>query len=131
MGAVNSESATTRRTPDTADLASPAWQRDTHENGALQAVPGYVTDVLTDRVLAFVERERDRPFFVFLSHKAIHPDARQLDDGAVDQRYPMVYIPALWHLLPETRALGLPYVEITTDADNIASRRVIEANGGQ
>jgi predicted acetyltransferase len=28
------------------------------------------------------------------------------------------------------RAEGLPFVEITTDADNVASRRVIEANGG-
>jgi predicted acetyltransferase len=26
--------------------------------------------------------------------------------------------------------VGLSYVEITTDPDNIASRRVIEANGG-
>jgi predicted acetyltransferase len=38
---------------------------------------------------------------------------------------------ALRLLLPETRQLGLPYVEITTDADNIASQRVIEANGGR
>ena len=34
-------------------------------------------------------------------------------------------------LLPEARLVGLPYVEITTDADNIASQRVIEANGGE
>jgi predicted acetyltransferase len=33
-------------------------------------------------------------------------------------------------LLPDAKALGLPYVEITTDPDNIASQRVIEANGG-
>jgi predicted acetyltransferase len=26
--------------------------------------------------------------------------------------------------------VGLPYVEITTDPDNVASQRVIEANGG-
>lgn len=37
---------------------------------------------------------------------------------------------ALRLILPEARAVGLPYVEITTDPDNIASRRVIEANGG-
>jgi predicted acetyltransferase len=37
---------------------------------------------------------------------------------------------ALRLLLPESRALGLPFVEITTDPDNIASRRVIEAAGG-
>ena len=37
---------------------------------------------------------------------------------------------ALQLLIPEARSQGLPYVELTTDADNIASRRVIEANGG-
>jgi predicted acetyltransferase len=37
---------------------------------------------------------------------------------------------ALRLILPEARAAGLPYVEITTDPDNVASRRVIEANGG-
>jgi len=37
---------------------------------------------------------------------------------------------ALRLLLPEARALGLPFVEVTTDPDNIASRRVIEAAGG-
>lgn len=38
---------------------------------------------------------------------------------------------ALQLLLPHARAEGLPYVELTTDADNLASRRVIEANGGR
>jgi len=37
---------------------------------------------------------------------------------------------ALGQLLPEARAEGLKFVEITTDPDNIASQRVIEANGG-
>jgi predicted acetyltransferase len=37
---------------------------------------------------------------------------------------------ALQLLLPRARAEGLPYVELTTDADNLASRRVIETNGG-
>jgi predicted acetyltransferase len=38
---------------------------------------------------------------------------------------------ALQLLLPRARAEGLAYVELTTDADNLASRRVIEANGGR
>ena len=37
---------------------------------------------------------------------------------------------ALAHMLPEARGLDLPYVELTTDPDNLASQRVIEANGG-
>ena len=38
---------------------------------------------------------------------------------------------ALQLLLPLARAEGLSYVELTTDSDNVASRRVIEANGGK
>jgi predicted acetyltransferase len=37
---------------------------------------------------------------------------------------------ALRAMLPIAAAEGLPFVEITTDLGNIASRRVIEANGG-
>lgn len=37
---------------------------------------------------------------------------------------------ALAALLPELREVGLPYVELTTDVDNIASQKVITANGG-
>ena len=34
-------------------------------------------------------------------------------------------------MLAEVKSVGLPYVEITTDPDNFASQRVIEANGGE
>jgi predicted acetyltransferase len=37
---------------------------------------------------------------------------------------------ALGQLLGEVVDLGLPYVDITTDVENIASQRVITANGG-
>ena len=37
---------------------------------------------------------------------------------------------ALHLLLPYARAEGLSHVDLTTDAGNVASRRVIEANGG-
>ncbi len=37
---------------------------------------------------------------------------------------------ALQLLLPQARAEGLAHIELTTDADNVASRRVIETNGG-
>ncbi len=38
---------------------------------------------------------------------------------------------ALQLLLPQARSEGLSYVELISDADNIASQRVIEANGGE
>ncbi len=37
---------------------------------------------------------------------------------------------ALAAMLPEARSVGLPYVELTTEPDNLASQRVILANGG-
>jgi len=48
-------------------------------------VPGYVTDVLTDRALRWLREERDpdRPFLLMLQHKAPHrnwqPGPRELD----------------------------------------------------
>ena len=38
---------------------------------------------------------------------------------------------ALQLLLPEARSEGLEYVELTCDTDNLASQRVVEANGGE
>jgi predicted acetyltransferase len=38
---------------------------------------------------------------------------------------------ALALMLDEARARGLDYVELTTDPDNVASQRVIAANGGR
>jgi N-acetylglucosamine-6-sulfatase len=46
---------------------------------------GYVTDVLTDYALRFIQRARGRPFLVFLAHKALHPNVQQRDDGSVVQ----------------------------------------------
>jgi predicted acetyltransferase len=37
---------------------------------------------------------------------------------------------ALALLLPEARAVGLPWIELTAAPDNLASRRTIEKNGG-
>lgn len=38
---------------------------------------------------------------------------------------------ALRNMLPEARAVGLRFVELTTDPDNVASQRVILACGGE
>jgi arylsulfatase A-like enzyme len=34
--------------------------------------PGYATDLLTEHAVEFIERHRDRPFFLYLPHLAIH-----------------------------------------------------------
>jgi N-acetylglucosamine-6-sulfatase len=33
---------------------------------------GYVTDILTDYAIEWINKKRDKPFFLYLSHKAVH-----------------------------------------------------------
>jgi arylsulfatase A-like enzyme len=54
------------------------------EDGALRPVRGYMTDLLNERALAFVQRPRRRPYALFLAHKAVHPDIIQRSDGRMD-----------------------------------------------
>ena len=60
---------------------------------------GYVTDLLTDEVLRFVSESGERPFLVYLAHKAVHPNVVQLNDGssAVVQGQPEGFVPAPRH----------------------------------
>lgn len=47
-------------------------------NGERRRVKGYTTDILTDSAIAWLQRQRrdrsGRPFFLFLSHKAVHAE---------------------------------------------------------
>ena len=45
---------------------------------------GYVTDILTDYAIEFLERPRTKPFCLYLAHKAVHPNIQQRDDGSVN-----------------------------------------------
>ena len=67
------------------------------ENGRLQRVPGYITDLLTDRAIEFATRARRKPFMVYIGHKAIHPQIVQRDDGTVDVASNQGFIPAARH----------------------------------
>lgn len=60
------------------------YRRNTlNVDGRWELSTAYLTDELTDRALAFIERERKSPFFLYLSHKAAHapfePDHRHRD----------------------------------------------------
>jgi arylsulfatase A-like enzyme len=54
------------------------------ENGKEARVAGYVTDLLNERAARFVARRREKPFALFLAHKAVHPDVQQKQDGTID-----------------------------------------------
>ena len=58
---------------------------------------GYTTDVLNGYAVEFIKRKHDRPFLVYLAHKAIHPEVKQNDDGSVDLSASERFIPAKRH----------------------------------
>ena len=41
-------------------------------DGERSKVDGYVTDLLTDHAVEFITKKRDKPFALYLSHKAVH-----------------------------------------------------------
>ena len=45
-----------------------------NENGTREKVQGYITDILNERAMRFLERPRSKPFLLYLAHKAIHPN---------------------------------------------------------
>lgn len=67
-------------------------------NGEQQTVRGYVTDILTDHSLRFISQKRDKPFLLYLAHKALHPNIMQRDDGRVVDLGEGGFIPAERHL---------------------------------
>ena len=76
-----------------------SYNPDLYEEGQMHSVEGYITDIFTDRAIDFIDRNapNDQPFFVYIGHKAIHPQARQFDDGRVDLNVPKEFIPAVRH----------------------------------
>ena len=58
---------------------------------------GYITDLLNWYAIEFIKRRHDKPFLVFLAHKAIHPEVMQHDDGSVNLAHAEQFIPAERH----------------------------------
>ena len=93
-----------------------------YEDGRIHTVAGYITDVLTDRAVAFVERERTEPFFLYIGHKAIHPESRQLDDGSVDLSVPRGYHPAPRHLGRYDESVFPRRANVVSSLDELAGK---------
>lgn len=96
------------------------------EDGRIHTVPGYITDVLTDRAVSFIEKDRDEPFFLYLGHKAIHPDAVQLDDGSVDLTVPRGYVPAPRHRGRYEEETFPPRANVVAGPDDLVGKPVLQ-----
>jgi arylsulfatase A-like enzyme len=66
-------------------------------DGKTVAAKGYTTDILSQRAVSFLERKRTRPFFLWLAHKAVHPELTQYADGSVSDPNGGKFIPADRH----------------------------------
>ena len=66
-------------------------------DGERKTVNGYVTDIFTDFSVKFIEKKRSSPFLLYLSHKALHPNILQRDDGSIAPIGEGGFIPADRH----------------------------------
>lgn len=66
-------------------------------NGKVEQTKGYVTDELTRRAVEFVEKSRQKPFLLYFSHKALHPETIQRADGSLSDPTASHFIPAERH----------------------------------
>jgi N-acetylglucosamine-6-sulfatase len=53
-----------------------------NENGRVRRVKGYVTDIFNDHANRFIEKKRQKPFVLYVAHKAVHPNIMQHADGS-------------------------------------------------
>ena len=105
-----------------------------YEDGRLNEVEGYVTDILSDRAVAFIEERHDKPFFLHFAHKAIHPDVHQLDDGSVDKSKSGGFTPAPRHTHRYRDAIFKRRPNVPSSLDEVGSpalRKALQHRGSE
>lgn len=70
---------------------------DINEDGKSVKPSGYITDILNRYAVQFIKRPHDKPFLIYLAHKAIHPEVTQNNDGSVNLADAELFIPAERH----------------------------------
>lgn len=68
-----------------------------NENGKRVQHSGHTTDVLNQKVNEFVQKKRDKPFCIYIAHKALHPELTQRDDGSITDPSAAKFMPAKRH----------------------------------
>ena len=53
-------------------MKNPSRTHELQQNGKRVEFKGYLTDVLGDRSVSFVEENKDQPFFMYLAYNAVH-----------------------------------------------------------
>lgn len=68
-----------------------------NDNGSRHVIKGYVTDIFSDYAVDFLKRKHDKPFLLWVAHKAVHPDLQQAADGSLSDPSAGKFIPAERH----------------------------------
>lgn len=58
---------------------------------------GHTTDALNAHANEFVQRKREKPFCLYIAHKALHPELIQYDDGSISDPSAARFLPAKRH----------------------------------
>lgn len=66
-------------------------------DGQRQKFTGHTTDVLNEKALAFAAKPREKPFCLYIAHKALHPELTQRDDGSITDPKAAQFLPAERH----------------------------------
>ncbi len=66
-------------------------------NGERRKIPGYFTDILNGFAGDFLKMPHAKPFLLYVSHKAVHPDLTQNADGSLSDPGAGKFIPAPRH----------------------------------
>jgi N-acetylglucosamine-6-sulfatase len=92
-----------------------SFDPEVNDNGRDVRTKGYVTDILNATSVEFIRRPHEAPFFLYLSHKAIHPEVYQGPDGALSDPTLSNFIPAPRHealfegaSIPRRKSFGVP-----------------------
>lgn len=66
-------------------------------NGGLVEFEGHTTDVLNRLAADFIRQPHEKPFCLYLAHKALHPELVQRDDGSISDPSAARFLPAKRH----------------------------------
>lgn len=66
-------------------------------DGRREKIPEYFTDILNRFALDFVKQPHAKPYLLYISHKAVHPDLVQNADGSISDPTGGKFVPAERH----------------------------------
>jgi N-acetylglucosamine-6-sulfatase len=66
-------------------------------DGERNQFQGHTTDVLNRFAAAFVRKPKEKPFCLYIAHKALHPELTQRDDGSITDPSASKFLPAKRH----------------------------------